>query len=99
MFDIHIHVHKTIGESQVAELAAKLEELKAAIVAEQSEVAAEVAGLAAKIDELKAACEAGHIEKANLLAELDAIKAGVEGIFTPPAPEPAPEPTPEPTPE
>jgi predicted nucleic acid-binding Zn-ribbon protein len=66
----------------MADLKAKLEEIKATIAAESAEVAEAVADLGGKIDELKAALEAGTVEKEALLAELDVIKAGVEGIFT-----------------
>lgn len=82
-------------EKQMADLAAKLEEIKATIEAEKAEVGAEIAALGAKIDELKAACEAGHVEKEQFAAALDEIKSGVEGIFTK-AVEPTPDPEPAP---
>ena len=69
----------------MADLQAKLAEIKAAIEAEKAEVATAVSALATKIDELKAAIEAGAAEDEQIVVALDEIKTGVEGIFTQPA--------------
>ena len=66
----------------MADLKAKLDEIKAAIEAEKAEVAEAVAELGAKVDALKAAVEADAADKAAVEAGLAEIKAGVEGIFT-----------------
>lgn len=75
----------------MADLAAKLAEIKATIEAEKVQVAEAIAELGAKIDALKAECEAGHVETEAFAAALDEIKSGVENIFTK-AVEPTPEP-------
>lgn len=85
MLDFTFHIHNSLGESQMADLQAKLDEIKATIEAEKAEVAGEIAALGAKIDELKAAVEAGQTDNAAVAAGLDEIKAGIENIFTPPA--------------
>jgi chromosome segregation ATPase len=82
VFDFFVTVNQQLGESQMADLQAKLDEIKATIEAEKAEVATELADLGGKIDALKAEIEAGKMDETVLIAGLDEIKAGVEGIFS-----------------
>ena len=102
MLDVYVTINQQLGESQMADLQAKFDEIKATIAAEKAEVAEAVADLGTKIDALKTEIEAGKTDEAALVASLDEIKLGVEGIFSKavePTPEPTPEPAPEPAPE
>jgi phosphoglycerate-specific signal transduction histidine kinase len=68
----------------------KVAEINQAIAAEKDEVSARIADLSSQVDALKAQV-AGGADQAAVLAMLDGIKAGVEGIFTPATPvNPAP---------
>lgn len=97
MLDFHITVKADTSalEKQMADLAAKLAEIKATIEAEKVQVAEAIAELGAKIDALKAECEAGHVEAEAFASALDEIKVGVESIFVK-AVEPTPDPEPAP---
>jgi hypothetical protein len=63
------------------EIMATLAEVKASIAAEAAEVTKKVNDLADEIQALKDALAAGTLVTA---ADLDDLKASVEGIFTPP---------------